>query len=58
VAAYGIVQGEQVLLRGLVAAPDGKSVIRVQEQGIDPHEVGQRAAAAALSQGAGVILNV
>ena len=58
VAAYGIVQGEEVLLRGLVAAIDGKSVIRVQEQGIDPHEVGQQAAAAALSQGAGVILNV
>lgn len=58
VAAYGIVQGEQVVLRGLVATPDGKSVIRVQEQGIDPHEVGLQAAAAALSQGAGAILNV
>lgn len=58
VAAYGLVQGEQVLLSGLVASQDGKSMIRVQEQGMDPHEVGQRAATVALSQGAGAILNV
>ena len=58
VAAYGLVEGEQVMLIGLVASPNGKSLIRVREQGSDPQEVGSRAAAAALSQGAGVILNV
>jgi hydroxymethylbilane synthase len=40
-------------LRGIVAAPDGRSQVRVEGVGRDPEELGQRLAREALAQGAG-----
>ena len=47
---------EQLTLTGLVAAPDGTQVIRVQGQGSNPKELGRRLAEDALSQGAAALL--
>jgi len=61
VGAYGQVKTENgrqtVTLIGLVAAPDGSTVIRVQGEGVDPQELGQRLAGEALAQGASALLS-
>jgi hydroxymethylbilane synthase len=60
VAALGLVEGGQLNLQALVAAPDGRQVIRVS--GSTPSEsaqaLGQQLAAAALAQGAQALLQV
>ncbi|GAB4523681.1 MAG: hydroxymethylbilane synthase [Anaerolineales bacterium] len=48
----------RLVLTGLVAAPDGGRIIRVQGTGGDPQELGQRLAEEALSQGAADLLTV
>ncbi len=52
VAAYAENQGQNLRLRGLVAAPDGKCVIRLSATGPDPEALGQELAQMALAQGA------
>jgi hydroxymethylbilane synthase len=53
VAAYAECRGEAGLrLNGLVAATDGRRVIRVQGEGADPQALGAQVAAQALAQGA------
>jgi hydroxymethylbilane synthase len=56
VAAYAENQGQWLSLRGLVATPDGRHVIRVSAEGQDPAALGQALAHKALSQGAREIL--
>lgn len=46
----------RLTLTGLVAAPDGERIIRVQGTGGDPLELGQRLAEEALAQGAAELL--
>jgi len=50
------VAGEGVGLRGMVASPDGRLIIRVQGTGTDPLELGRRLAKEALDQGAAELL--
>ena len=60
VAALGQVTGEGaerlIYLSGLVAAPDGSSLVRVQAVGPDPAALGSLLAEQALAQGAGELL--
>jgi hydroxymethylbilane synthase len=56
VAAYAQVEGPQIVMTGLVASLDGRRVIRLQEAGEDPNELGLRLARQALAQGAAEIL--
>ncbi len=55
VAAFGEAR-RAVDLRGLVASPDGKHVIRVQMSGRDAERLGQEAAQRAIAEGASEIL--
>ncbi len=55
VAAYATAGGS-IQLRGLVASPDGRHLIRVRGEGQDAQELGGRLAGEALAQGAGEIL--
>lgn len=55
VAAYGRPNGGQVELEGLVASPDGQTVVRVSGKG-EPEAVGERLAREALEAGADRIL--
>ena len=58
VGAYASVQGETMLLEGLVAAPDGSSSIRVEVEGSpnNPQVLGETAARRAIEQGAADLL--
>ncbi len=55
VAAFAAVEGN-IKLRGLVASPDGKRVIRVNGKGEEPQALGMRLAQQALAEGASEIL--
>lgn len=57
-AAYAILEGDQVALKALVASPDGKRVIQVQHRGPAAHaqQIGETAAQELLSNGAAAIL--
>ncbi|GAA5344861.1 hydroxymethylbilane synthase [Planifilum fimeticola] len=57
VAAYAQVEGEKVLLDGLVASPDGRRVLRDRQEGNGAEEVGRRLAEKLLRQGADEILS-
>jgi hydroxymethylbilane synthase len=57
VAAYAETDGDGLLLRGLVASPDGRQVIRCQARGGDPQETGLACARQALARGAGRYLD-
>ena len=56
VGALGVVEGDVLRLRGVVASPDGALVYRGQAGGNDPGEVGGRLARDLLEQGASVVL--
>jgi hydroxymethylbilane synthase len=58
VAAYGVISSQQsaISLTGLVASVDGKQLIRVNGEGIDPLELGNELAQEAIAQGANEIL--
>lgn len=58
VAAYGRLEGGELILSGLVASPDGTRVIRLEERGPsrDGRALGLALAAAALAQGAEALL--
>ena len=57
VAAYAIVN-HGINLTGLVASPDGKQMIKVSGQGVDPLHVGNELAQQAIAQGANEILKL
>ena len=54
--AYGELREERISLRALVAASDGRRVLRARAEGKDPEAVGAAAAAELRSQGADDIL--
>lgn len=58
VAAYAVIsdQSSVIGLRGLVASPDGKQIIKVIGEGNNPLELGNELAQHAIAQGAGEIL--
>jgi hydroxymethylbilane synthase len=56
VSASGASSGKNLELRGLVASPDGKRVVRVSGSGSDALELGARLAKEALAKGAREIL--
>jgi hydroxymethylbilane synthase len=56
VGALGVIEGDEVRLRGLVASPDGALVYEGAAAGEDPLEVGGRLAQDLLDQGAGIVL--
>ncbi|MHB8237819.1 MAG: hydroxymethylbilane synthase, partial [Acidithiobacillus ferrivorans] len=49
-------QGPQMLLRGLVATPDGRRVLHAEARGSDPVALGMTVAAALVAQGAAQII--
>lgn len=59
IGALGTVDGDAVVLHGLVADLDGRRILRVQEVGsvAEAEDVGRRAADALLAKGAGEILS-
>jgi hydroxymethylbilane synthase len=56
IAAYGEVEGERLLLRGLVARLDGSQLFRAENRGDDPEKVGRQLADELLAQGAAAVL--
>jgi hydroxymethylbilane synthase len=56
VAALAQWQGPQMLLRGLVATPDGRRVLHAEARGSDPVALGMTVAAALVAQGAAQII--
>lgn len=56
VAAHATVDGSQVTMRGCVATPDGKKIIRVAGSGRDAWALGSRLAKEAFAQGAGDLM--
>jgi len=58
VAAYASLNSQQQIihLTGLVASTDGKQVIKVSGDGVDPSELGNRLAQKAIAQGASEIM--
>ncbi len=56
VAAYAEKHGDAIHLRGLVASPDGRQILRVEGEGADPWRLGQSLAEEALARGAAQIL--
>ncbi|CAM4155261.1 hydroxymethylbilane synthase [Bordetella muralis] len=57
-AAYAVLDGDNVVLRALVASPDGKQLIQSQHTGpvAQAEQIGEAAAQALLSKGAAAIL--
>jgi hydroxymethylbilane synthase len=57
-AAYAVINGDALVLQALVASPDGKQVIRIQQSGStnQPRRIGEAAAQELLSKGAAGIL--
>lgn len=58
VAAHAILQNDEIMLTGLVAAVDGSRVIQVMGYGRDPHHLGADLAEKALAQGAADLLRL
>ena len=56
VGALGVVEGDLLRLRGVVASPDGALVYRGEAEGEEPEEVGGRLARELLERGAAVVL--
>jgi hydroxymethylbilane synthase len=57
VAAYAQMDGDSLFLDGLVAATDGRRIIRLQARGVDPLALGEELARRAIEQGAREILD-
>jgi hydroxymethylbilane synthase len=56
IGAYAEVNGRELLLRAVVASPDGKQVIRDRRSGSDPRKLGMEAGLELLTRGARQIL--
>jgi len=59
IGAHAELRGEELELRGLVGTPDGQRIVRTRVSGParDPEEIGRRAAAELIAQGAREILD-
>lgn len=58
VAAYAEVQGQMIYLRGLIASPDGKRVLRLEGEGEEAEQVGLALARQALEMGAHSLMSL
>ena len=56
IGVYCVRMGEEFLLRGAVAQPDGRLLLRAETRGVDAVEMGTRLAQHLLEQGAMEIL--
>jgi hydroxymethylbilane synthase len=56
VGAMAEVKNEEIILHGVIAAPDGSRILRVTASGIDPLQVGQDLAKQAFDLGARTVL--
>lgn len=56
VAALAQWQEQKLLLRGLVASPDGSRLLRAEANGTDPVALGREVADQLLAQGAAAII--
>lgn len=56
IAAYAVLDGEEITLTGLVTSTDGKVVFKEEKKGTDPVSVGEELAQQLLDQGADDIL--
>jgi len=58
IAGHALLQGDQIKMSGLVATPDGKEMIRLEEEGSskDPESIGTRLGERLLNQGGRKIL--
>ncbi len=56
VGALGVVEGDMIRLRGVVASPDGALLYEGEAGGGEPEEVGERLARELLERGAAVVL--
>ncbi len=57
VAAYAIVETDEIFMRGAVASTDGSRIVRVEGYARDPHDLGWKLAREAVSAGALEVLN-
>ncbi|MBK1693168.1 hydroxymethylbilane synthase [Chromatium weissei] len=59
IAGHAVIEGDQLLLRGLVGTPDGQRILRAESVGLRSEAVtiGTQVADALLAQGAGEILS-
>ena len=57
IAAFAILAGDEIDLRGMAASADGKRVVRVHGQGPEPEALGMHLAETALEQGAGELIH-
>jgi hydroxymethylbilane synthase len=57
IGALGKVQGNEIVLKGMVASLDGRKLLRCTARGSNPEEVGLEAANLLLAQGASEILD-
>jgi hydroxymethylbilane synthase len=57
-AAYAVLRGPRILLRGLVATPDGRQTVRAEVEGprADPERLGEELAKLLLARGASAVL--
>lgn len=53
VGAFAEVHGEEIILQGVVASPDGNQILRLTAMGNDPDQVGQDLARQTFERGAG-----
>jgi hydroxymethylbilane synthase len=56
IAAYGEMEGERLLLQGMIARLDGSHLVRAEAEGYDPEAVGVKLAEDLLAQGAEEVL--
>lgn len=56
VGSLGVIEGDEIHLRGLVASPDGALMYEGSAAGVEPDEVGGRLARDLLGQGAEIVL--
>jgi hydroxymethylbilane synthase len=56
VGALGVLEGDEVHLKGLVVSPDGALMYEGSATGVEPEDLGARLARDLLDQGAGIVL--
>ena len=57
IAGYAVKSGDDIVLTGLVASPDGKTIYKETITGRDPESVGYEAASRLSSQGAKALID-
>lgn len=56
VGALAVIDGDEIILQGVIASPDGGYILRLTATGDDPNRVGQDLARQAIERGAGEYL--